>query len=346
MSTEVASQAAAPKTPMVAGGIVRPIVPQDFDGAWRIAQAVVRAGMAPYGLDTAEKATIAIMHGMEVGMPPMAALQSIAVVNGRPTIWGDGALALVLASGKCEAFEEFSEGKGDAYTAVCQVKRAGARQPIVRTFSVAQAKASGLWTKRGKNGSPTPWQLYPERMLQMRARAYALRDGFADVLRGLGIAEEVQDTEREGEPAVSRPRTAEIERPALSPADFGSDEEVQTAEPASVERPSDLRPSASQAVERTADTPSTGSDAVQKPAMDASAAPDPDAWSGGEFDDGSEDFDKQADQICDALEAATDRAALEALADQWSDRVAAMPKPIKARCVSVLKACRQKFTGG
>ena len=46
---------------------------------------------------------IAIMHGLEVGLSPLSALQRIAVINGRPTIWGDGALALVKASGLCEA---------------------------------------------------------------------------------------------------------------------------------------------------------------------------------------------------------------------------------------------------
>ncbi|WP_245514626.1 hypothetical protein, partial [Aquamicrobium defluvii] len=169
------------------GGAVRAIVPQDFDGAWRIANAVVKAGMAPRGLETSEKAMVAIMHGMEVGMTPMAALQSIAVVNGRPTIWGDGAIGLVRGSGKCEWIKERIDGDGDNMVAICDVKRKGEADPIRATFSVADAKKAGLWGKQG------PWQQYPKRMLAMRARAFALRDGFADILRGLGIAEEVQD---------------------------------------------------------------------------------------------------------------------------------------------------------
>lgn len=179
---------AAPRLPSLqAGGAVRAIVPQDFDGAWRIASAVCKAGMAPKGLDTPEKAMVAIMHGMEVGMTPMAALQSIAVVNGRPTIWGDGAIGLVRGSGKCEWIKERIEGEGDNMVAICEVKRKGEDDPIRATFSVADAKISGLWGKSG------PWTQYPKRMLAMRARAFALRDGFADILRGLGIAEEVQD---------------------------------------------------------------------------------------------------------------------------------------------------------
>jgi hypothetical protein len=178
----------SPRLPALqAGGSVKAIVPQDFDGAWRIANAVVKAGMAPRGLETAEKAMVAIMHGMEVGMTPMAALQSIAVVNGRPTIWGDGALGLVQGSGLMEAHKEWFEGAGDTRKAICTVKRKG--DPEIKTgeFSVADAKKASLWGKAG------PWQQYPDRMLKMRARGFALRDGFSDVLRGLGIAEEVQD---------------------------------------------------------------------------------------------------------------------------------------------------------
>lgn len=170
------------------GGSVKAIVPQDFDGVWRIAKAVVTAGMAPKGLDTPEKAMVAIMHGMEVGLTPMAALQSIAVVNGRPTIWGDGALGLVQGSGKLEAHKEWYEGEGENKKAICTVKRKGDPELKRGEFSVANAKKAGLWGKAG------PWTQYADRMLMMRARGFALRDGFSDVLRGLGIAEEVQDT--------------------------------------------------------------------------------------------------------------------------------------------------------
>lgn len=176
-----------------AGGAVRAIVPQDFDGAWRIALAVTKAGMAPRGLETPEKAMVAIMHGLEVGFTPMAALQSIAVINSRATIWGDGALGLVQASGKMSSHKEWFEGEGDARKAFCKVVRKGDPEPKLGEFSVADAKQAGLWGKKGKNGEPTPWVTYSDRMLKMRARAFALRDGFSDVLKGLGIAEEQQD---------------------------------------------------------------------------------------------------------------------------------------------------------
>lgn len=76
---------------MMAGSKPRPIVPKSLSEAYRIAQAVCAAKMAPKGLDTPEACMIAIMHGLELGLSPLSALQRMAVINGRPTIWGDGA---------------------------------------------------------------------------------------------------------------------------------------------------------------------------------------------------------------------------------------------------------------
>jgi hypothetical protein len=84
-------------------------------------------------------------------------------------------------------------------TAVCQTSRKGKDANVVARFSVADAKKAGLWGKQG------PWTQYPKRMLQLRARGFALRDAFPDVLRGLVTAEEAQDYPQ-GEPAKAPAR--------------------------------------------------------------------------------------------------------------------------------------------
>lgn len=203
------------------GNAVRPIVPNDFESAFRIANAIVKSGMAPRGVETAEQAMVTIMHGMEVGMTPMMALQSIANINGRPSIYGDGALGLVQSSGLMEWHKEYYDGTegSDAYKAVCEVKRRNDKEVKRGEFSVADAKKANLFGKSG------PWQQYLKRMLKMRARGFALRDGFSDVLRGLHIAEEAQDIAPAKEISVDREppppqieATAEIvqEQPAQS----------------------------------------------------------------------------------------------------------------------------------
>jgi hypothetical protein len=177
------------KPPLVSGGQIAAIIPNSFESAFRMAQVIVAAKMAPASLDTPEKACVAIMHGLEVGLTPMAALQSIAVINGMPTIWGDGMLALVRASGLLEEIIEDVEtdDKGEPTIAVCKVKRRGEAQWAISSFTRVEAQRAGLWNKRG------PWEGYKARMLKMRARSWALRDKFADVLRGLHMAEEAMD---------------------------------------------------------------------------------------------------------------------------------------------------------
>lgn len=161
-----------------------------FDDAFRFAKVVASTEFAPKDFrGKPEACMLAIQHGAELGLGPMQSLQCIAVINGRPSIWGDAALALVQASAVCEyVTEEIEEGKdGEALVAICTAKRRGYPRPTVVKFSVADAKKAGLWGKSG------PWTQYPKRMLQLRARGFALRDAFPDVLKGLITAEEAQD---------------------------------------------------------------------------------------------------------------------------------------------------------
>lgn len=155
---------------------------RSFDEMGRFCKAVVNSTLAPKSFDTPEKVMVAIQAGLEVGLAPMQALQSIAIVNSKPVIFGDAALALAMRHADFEDIDEVVDAEG----ATCTIKRRG-RTPVVRTFTMADAKRAKL---AGKDG---PWQMYPQRMLQMRARSWALRDAFPDALKGLGVAEEVRD---------------------------------------------------------------------------------------------------------------------------------------------------------
>jgi hypothetical protein len=141
---------------------------------------------------------VCVQWGYEIGLAPMQALQNIAVINGKPSVYGDAAMALVQASAVCEDVQEYFEGEGTPNPiAVCVAKRRG-RKEVVAKFSVEDAKRAGLWGKQG------PWQAYPKRMMQMRARGFALRDAFPDVLKGLITAEEAQDYPDEAKPRQAK----------------------------------------------------------------------------------------------------------------------------------------------
>lgn len=157
-----------------------------FQDVWNLASCVAKSGLAPKGMQTREQIVIAIQYGAELGYGPMQSIQTIAVINNRPCIWGDGLLGRVLSSPVCEDVVEEIEGTGENMVAICKAKRVS-RPWKERRFSVADAKKAKLWTKGGT------WQDYPKRMLQMRARSFCLRDVFADLLKGIISAEEAMD---------------------------------------------------------------------------------------------------------------------------------------------------------
>ena len=174
----------APRPQIMAGGQVSALVPQSLDEAFRVASAMAASGMTPKGVDKPEQVLVAIMAGAELGFAPFQAMQSFAVINGKPNIWGDALPALLWSRGF--KIKEWFDNDDEPTKAFCRITRPDGDE-IERSFSVGDAKKAGLLGKQG------PWQQYQKRMLQMRARAFAARDGAADVLRGMHVAEEVQD---------------------------------------------------------------------------------------------------------------------------------------------------------
>lgn len=181
--------------------------PNSMGEAMQMAEMLSSSQMVPKSYQNRPQDTlVAMMMGSELGLNPIQALQNIAVINGKPAIYGDALLALVQSHPKFGGHEEsFDDGN---MAATCTVWRKGDAKSHTVTFSRADAEKAGLWGKQG------PWQSYPKRMLMWRARGYALRDKFADALGGLITVEEAQDIppEREINPA---PRQQEKARPAL-----------------------------------------------------------------------------------------------------------------------------------
>lgn len=159
------------------------LAPQNLQEAIQFADMMSKSNLVPKDfVGNTGNILVAVQWGMELGLQPMQAMQNIAVINGRPALWGDAVIALVKASPTCEyVVEEVTDS-----VAVCRAKRKGEPEQS-RSFGLDDAKKAGLLGKSG------PWTQYPKRMMQMRARSWALRDVFPDVLRGMPVAEEVMD---------------------------------------------------------------------------------------------------------------------------------------------------------
>lgn len=173
--------------------------PANLHEALEMAGVLCKSSLIPKDFQgNAGNVLVAIQWGMELGLAPMQALQSIAVINGRPSLWGDAVIALCKAHPVCEWVREYEEDG----VAVCVTQRRGDPEPVERRFSMDDAKRAGLL------GKPGPWTQYPRRMMQMRARSWCLRDAYPDLLRGMAVAEEQQDRVIVNEVPAPAPSTA------------------------------------------------------------------------------------------------------------------------------------------
>lgn len=159
------------------------INPTNYQEAYQFSQMLANSNLVPPNFKgKPEEILIAMQMGSELGLKPLQSLQSVAVINNRPTIWGDSLVAICQGSG---LLQDITEEVTDEYATVT-VTRTG-QEPHSVTFSKKDAETAKLWGKAG------PWTQYPKRMMKNRARAFALRDKFADVLSGFGITEEEKD---------------------------------------------------------------------------------------------------------------------------------------------------------
>lgn len=181
------------------------IIPTTVEEALRMAKAVIAGNLAPdsYNNDP-NKVMLGLMAALEAGLPPLYGLRQIAIINGRPSLWGDACQALIQKSGQLvglttewigpDGFDPLKEPDLTKwpmeYGCIVRMWRKGQSEPYVGQFTVGDAKRAQLWL----NARKVPWMQHPRRMMMIRARAFPQRDGFADALAGLSIREEVEDT--------------------------------------------------------------------------------------------------------------------------------------------------------
>jgi hypothetical protein len=213
------------------------LAPQNMTEAMEFSKILATSNMVPAAYKgKPQDILVAIGWGYEVGLQPMQALQNIAVINGKPSVYGDAALALVKADSRCAGVKEWIEGEGDDMTAHCLVKRRYNEdmEETVATFSVMDAKQARLWGKQG------PWQQYPKRMLAMRARGFAIRDAFPDAMKGMITAEEAQDYPTQTRDVTPKANPLDAIKPPVAP--------IPEA-PEAIEPPSAPEPEVEDAVE-------------------------------------------------------------------------------------------------
>jgi hypothetical protein len=161
------------------------LTPRNMAEAMQFAETMAVSAFCPKAFQhKPADIVVAVQWASEVGLAPLAAMQSMAVINGKPSLYGDGMMALIVGHPEYVSHKEWREGD-EAFCTIVRM-RFGEKVETTRSFSMAQAKRAGLLSK-------APWRQYTERMLQMRARGFAARDSFPDALSGMVIKEEAED---------------------------------------------------------------------------------------------------------------------------------------------------------
>ena len=163
------------------------LTPTSLDEAMRMAEIMAQSEMVPKDYQgKAGNVLVAVQMGAELGLKPVQALQNIAVVNGRPSVWGDGLRALIMSAPDLTNIQDTFDN--NTMTARCVITRKinGNNIEFVGEFSKADAENAGLWNRN-------TWKSYPKKMLEWRAFGFAARKAYADRLRGIQLAEEAQD---------------------------------------------------------------------------------------------------------------------------------------------------------
>jgi hypothetical protein len=143
------------------------------------ATMLVKSQFLPQSIKTPEQAVAIILQGRELGIGTMAALQTINVIQGKPTVSPQLMLALINRSGQLEDMKMEATAQG----AICMMKRKGRHGHTVK-FGMAEAQALQL---SGKDN----YKKQPATMFQWRAVAMCARVVFPDVILGLYTPDEM-----------------------------------------------------------------------------------------------------------------------------------------------------------
>ena len=157
--------------------VARPLTPAEV--SWKTAQRIANTPFVPTAFrGKPESVFAAVLYGEELGLGPMQSLNSIHVIEGKPSMSPELMRGLVARAGHRI---DVKESSGDKVT--LWGKRADTGSEATVSWSMKDAQLAGL-AGRGA------WKTYPRAMLLARATSELCRMLFADVVAGLSYTPE------------------------------------------------------------------------------------------------------------------------------------------------------------
>lgn len=188
------------------------LVPTTIDGAMQLARWLSSSKLLPPAFQGKEHDVfMVVMAGMELGLPPMAALRGLYAVNGRTALEAKTKAAICLQRGAAEYFKK-TEDTPEAVT--WETRRKGDTEVRLSRYTKAEAQAAGLLNKDG------PWKQYTRRMMSWRALGFLCDDTYPDVVLGVATAEDFEPEELAFRPIATVSPGVDVGKviPAAKPA--------------------------------------------------------------------------------------------------------------------------------
>lgn len=164
----------------------------NFESAQRMALALCSSDLVPEqyrGKDKIGNALIALEMSQRIGASPLAVMQNLNIIHGRPAWSSSFIIAALNTCGRFSPLRFRVEGTGESATCVAWAyDRSGGEILEGPQASIAMAKAEGWFQKNGSK-----WRTMPDLMLRYRAAAFFGRLYAPDVLNGMHTADEVED---------------------------------------------------------------------------------------------------------------------------------------------------------
>lgn len=161
-----------------------------FNLAYQMAKGLSQSTLVPQQFqNNPANCLIALEQSNRLNISPMAVMQNLYIVQGKPSFSSSFIIGLINASGKYDMELQFDEEEKDGkpYACTCWTEKDGRKVTGIK-ITMDMAEKEG-WSK--KNGSK--WVTIPQVMLRYRAASFFARMNCPELSIGLYSKEELDD---------------------------------------------------------------------------------------------------------------------------------------------------------
>ena len=171
---------------------------ESFRECYNLAKVFAKSSLVPQQYQgKTEDCAIAVDMAERMGVTPLMVMQNLYVVKGKPSWSGQACMSFIKA--KYGDAEPVYTGQRGTDTRGCFVRVTKPDGEVIEgaEVTIGMAKAEGWYSKKDKYGKETSkWQTMPELMLAYRAAAFFARVYCPEILMGVQVEGEVEDSER------------------------------------------------------------------------------------------------------------------------------------------------------